>query len=143
MKSFLLIAILSIATTNLWAEGAVSALKSILSTTTYHGVNEFGECTVIVNEVNFPSLALNVTINSKNGTSSKLIDDKAVYASRCSNKSFFQSNRTQINDNGDYLDKYIRTYGLEDAHHLLVLIGEFSIVETQYNEKSVECELVY
>jgi hypothetical protein len=82
-----------------------------------------------------------VTISSKNGTSSKLINDNAVYASKCSNKSFFQSNRTQINDSGDYLDKYIRTYSLEDTKHLLVLIGEFSIVETQYNEKLEECEI--
>lgn len=140
MKNLFCVLAMVLSTNIVYAKGAVGALSKIIPAGIHRGVTLSGDCLVDVHEVNFPRLAFNVTIQDGANSMSKLIDDEAVFAQKSGAKAFFQSDRTSIDDRGDYSEKYLRT-SMNNDGTLHVVVGEVIVVEEKFDDKVVECNL--
>ena len=126
---------------NAFAADAVGQFKTILNVGTYSGINEKGACFVEVKEVNFPNTALNIKITDNDSSLSKLLNDNAVYAIKTNERIFYQSDRTLVDNSGDFLERFLRTNSTPDGL-LHIEIGESTVVEEDYQFTSVECNLL-
>jgi hypothetical protein len=141
MKSVLSILAALIVSNAAFAGGAVGALRSILKPGIYNGTNDAGDCSIIVNEVNFPRLAYNVTAKDSEGEFSKLVDDDSIFAFRPWKREFIQSDRIYIDsDQINYQEKILRTFGFAEGK-LYVVVAESTSVDREFQVAKVECEI--
>jgi hypothetical protein len=120
---------------------AVDTFKTILKPGIYKGEAFLGECTVIVEEVNFPDNAISVTVNQNGVEVFKLFNNDALFAVNNERQFFFQTDRIYIGANKkSYVEKILKTVQTTDGA-LNVLVAETLVVATNYEERIAECNL--
>jgi hypothetical protein len=141
VKSILLGFILTISFSNAFADNAVDAFKSILPPGEYKGNAFTGECTVLVEEVNYPEFAFNVTVKAAGDEMFKVFNDKAIYAVNVGKKFFLQTDRTLFGTSHQhYIEKVVRTMQNNDDT-LNVKVAEIIVIANSYDENMLECNI--
>jgi len=143
MKVLLTTLVLCLASSNTFAfSSAVEALRAILPPGEYKGNALHGECSVKVEEVNFPKQDIKVTVTSDGVSLFKLVEENSVYAINVGRKFFLQSDRTLIGKNQEhYVERLVKTVTNRDDQ-LNVLVSEIYVIANGYEERTVECNLL-
>ncbi len=122
--------------------GPVDSFLSVLPLGLYKGFDESGnQCSITVNEVNYPEKAILITgINLKNKVS-KMIERDSVFLLKAYKKEFIQANRYYLDSSkNSYYEKIVRT--LNAGENLLYIV---TAVETNLNGKlkidKIECKV--
>ncbi len=120
---------------------AVDTFKTILRPGVYKGEAFLGECTVIVEDVNFPDNAISVTVNQNGVEVFKVFNDDALFAVNKERQFFFQTDRIYIGANKkSYVEKILKTVQTAEGA-LNVTVAETLVVATNYEERIAECNL--
>jgi hypothetical protein len=123
-------------------ENAVDSFKSILPIGTYKGNGFTSECFVTVEEVNFPDTALKVTVKTDSGELFKLIKKDSTFGINVGRKFYLQSDRKLIGPNQKYyVENILRTVDKDKTGILNVYLSEVYVIESHYDENTLECNL--
>ena len=143
MKVIVATLVLMLTTSNLFAfNGAVDAFTHILPPGEYKGNALHGECTVKVEEVNFPKQDIKITVSNNGLTLFKLVESNSVYAINVGRKFFLQSDRTHIGPNQQhYVERFVKTV-MNREEQLNVMVSEIYVIANGYEEQTVECNLL-
>ena len=143
MKTILIAALMLISASVYAVEkGPIDYFLSVLPLGQYIGFDESGnQCSVEVNEVNYPEKTILITgINLKNKVS-KMIEKDSAFLLRAFRKEFIQTNRYYLaNSKNSYYEKTVRT--INAGEKLLYIV---TALETNLNGKlqidKVECKV--
>jgi hypothetical protein len=136
-----------------FAAGTIEKLTSILSIKTHHGTNEHGDCTIRVQQVNYPMKSVTVTATDNVRETFKLVEDDSTYQECSRNRSggmncgrekyFLQSDVYYIDDQqSSYIEKILRTSlsGTNEGK-LNVIVSDFTSIGGYITEEKVECDI--
>jgi hypothetical protein len=136
-----------------FAAGTVDKLTSILSIGTHNGTNDQGDCTIKVQQVNYPTKSVTVTATDNVQETFKLVEDDSTYQSCSRNRSggmncgrekyFLQSDVYYIDDQQSaYIEKVLRTsLSGTDEGKLNVIVSDFTSIGGYVTEEKVECNI--
>lgn len=141
MKSLIAAALLIVSISSHASElGSVDSFLSVLPVGTYKGTDDKGaECTIAVNEVNFPEKAISVTaVNAKNKVY-KVIKDGSEFLFRAYKQEFIQVNRYYVDaSRNSYVERIVRTVNAGD-NRLYVVVAIETTVNRDRTDEAVEC----
>lgn len=123
---------------------AASALLSILPVGQYYGVNDEGvNCSIIVNEGNFPDKVISVTAIDDKLKVFKIINENVDFLFRAHKAEFIQSERHYVSsDRTAYVDNILRTINA-DNRRLYVVVSQVRTVNRDVTNHTVECVINY
>ena len=141
IASFLLITAFS---THASDTSAADSSLSILPIGQYHGKTDAGvDCSVIVNEVNYPDKVITVTAIDNRLKVFKIINEGVGFLFRPYKSEFIQTERYYVtSDRTSYVDNIIRTVSAGERS-LYVTVAQERTVNRDFSVKAVECVVNY
>lgn len=120
--------------------GPVDNFLSILPLGTHNGVDEIGsQCSVIVEEVNYPEKVISVSVLNGNHRIFKTIKEDSEFFIRLGSKEFIQSDRFFVDDTrSSYVDRIVRT-ALADDNKLFVIVANEVTINRERFVDALSC----
>ena len=141
MKSLIAAALMMVSFSTFSTEtSSVDTLLSVLPLGTHKGMDDLKtECTVSVNEVNFPAKVISVTIENENGKIFKIVNDGSEFVFRGYKKEFIQTDRQYVDaSRNSYVERVIRTVSA-GADRLFVVVANELTIDRELSVESIEC----
>ncbi|MDO9183604.1 MAG: hypothetical protein Q7U04_14415 [Bacteriovorax sp.] len=119
---------------------ASQKLLSYLPLGFHSGQNDLGEeCSVFVNEVNYPKRDVQVSVMVKKTNLTKLIEEDSRFGYKDYKKEFVQTERSVIGtDSNSYVERILRT-SIVDAKKLYVVVSYSVVVNRDRDVQVAEC----
>lgn len=141
MKTLIAAALMIISISSFGNElGSVDSFLSVLPVGEYSGRDDKGiDCTVSVNEVNFPAKALLVTASNDKYKSFKVIKDGSEFLFRAYKQEFIQADRYYVDaSRNSFVEKIVRTVNA-GVNRLYIVVARETTINRDRTVEAVEC----